>query len=244
MQKYTFNEHFAELKSRLLKVLRFFLVAFCLCYWLSDDIYKIILSPLVEVIGDSGRRVIYTGLTEAFFSYIRLSAFAAFILLFPYCCYQVYSFIKPGLHKNEKKVVSFVLFLSPILFYIGCFFMFYVVMPNAWLFFSSYEKAEIGVPLVLEARISEYLGLVIQLTLAFGMAFQLPIIVVVLSVIGVVSAESLEKRRRAAIVVIFIVAAIFTPPDVFSQIALAIPLLLLYEISILFCKSLEKKDLK
>ncbi|GAB4162470.1 MAG: hypothetical protein Tsb006_0710 [Rickettsiaceae bacterium] len=122
--------------------------------------------------------------------------------------------------------------------------MFYVVMPNAWLFFSSYEKAEIGVPLVLEARISEYLGLVIQLTLAFGMAFQLPIIVVVLSVIGVVSAESLEKRRRAAIVVIFIVAAIFTPPDVFSQIALAIPLLLLYEISILFCKSLEKKDLK
>ena len=122
--------------------------------------------------------------------------------------------------------------------------MYYLIIPNAWLFFTSFEKANLGIPLVLEARISEYLNLVIQLTLAFGMAFQLPVIMIILSVFGFVKAENLQKRRRIAIVIIFIIAAVFTPPDVFSQIALALPLLLLYEISILICKFLEKRDLK
>ncbi|WP_322777512.1 twin-arginine translocase subunit TatC [Candidatus Megaera venefica] len=120
-------------------------------------------------------------------------------------------------------------------------FMFYLVMPNAWLFFISYENVDVGLPLVLEARISEYLSLVIQLTLAFGISFQLPIVMILLSVIGLINTESLKRKRRVAIVIIFIVAAILTPPDVFSQIALAIPLLLLYEVSILLCKLLEKK---
>jgi sec-independent protein translocase protein TatC len=119
--------------------------------------------------------------------------------------------------------------------------MFYLVMPNAWLFFISYEKVDVGVPLVLEARISEYLSLVIQLMLAFGLSFQLPIVMIVLSSIGLISTEALKRKRRIAIVIIFVVAAILTPPDVFSQIALAIPLLLLYEFSILLCKLLEKK---
>ncbi|MEA0971600.1 Sec-independent protein translocase protein TatC C-terminal domain protein [Candidatus Megaera venefica] len=119
--------------------------------------------------------------------------------------------------------------------------MFYLVMPNAWLFFISYENVDVGLPLVLEARISEYLSLVIQLTLAFGISFQLPIVMILLSVIGLINTESLKRKRRVAIVIIFIVAAILTPPDVFSQIALAIPLLLLYEVSILLCKLLEKK---
>jgi sec-independent protein translocase protein TatC len=241
MRKYTFREHLIELKRRFLILFGMFLVAFVLCYWVSDKIYRIILSPLIEIIGDGGRKIIYTSLTEAFFSYIKLSAFAAFILVFPVCCYQVYAFIKPGLHKEERKMVASVLSLSPLLFYFGSFFMFYWVMPNAWLFFISYEKVDVGLPLVLEARISEYLSLVIQLTLAFGISFQLPIIMIILSSLGLVSSESLKRKRRVAIVIIFIVAAILTPPDVFSQIALAIPLLLLYEFSILLCKLLEKK---
>ncbi len=241
MKKYTFREHFRELKRRFLQLFGMFIIAFGLCYWFSDNIYRIILSPLIEITGDNSRKIIYTSLTEAFFSYIKLSAFAAFILVFPFCCYQVYAFIRPGLHKEEGKIIASVLSLSPLLFYFGCFFMFYLVMPNAWLFFISYENVDVGLPLVLEARISEYLSLVIQLTLAFGISFQLPIIMIILSAIGLVSTDSLKRKRRVAIVIIFIVAAILTPPDVFSQIALAIPLLLLYEVSILLCKLLEKK---
>ena len=200
---------------------------------------------MVEITGDNSRKIIYTGLTEAYFSYIKISAFAAVILIFPehpFCCYQLYAFIRPGLHREERKIIAGVLSLSPILFYSGCFFMFYLVMPNAWLFFISYEKVDVGVPLVLEARISEYLSLVIQLTLAFGLSFQMPIVMIVLLSIGLISPESLKRKRRIAIVIIFVVAAILTPPDVFSQIALAIPLLLLYEFSILLCKLLEKKE--
>jgi len=244
MEKYTFREHFRELKKRFLVVFGVFIIAFGLCYWFSNSIYRIILSPLIEVSVDSNRKIIYTSLTEAFFSYIKLSAFAAFIIVFPFCCYQLYAFIKPGLHSQERKIIAGVLSLSPLLFYFGCFFMFYLVMPNAWLFFISYENVDVGLPLVLEARISEYLSLVIQLTLAFGISFQLPIVMIILSVIGLISTESLKRKRRVAIVIIFIMAAILTPPDVFSQIALAIPLLLLYEVSILLCKLLEKREFK
>lgn len=244
MKKYTFREHFLELKKRFLFIIMIFILAFGFCYYESDNIYKIILSPLIEIIGGSARKIIYTNLTEAFFSYIKLSTFSAFLLIFPICCYQIYAFISPGLHREEKKMVAGLLSLSPILFYIGSFFMFFWVMPQAWLFFISYENNDIGLPLVLEARISEYLNLVLQLTLAFGLSFQLPIIMIILSAIGLIKAESLRRKRRIAIVIIFIVAAILTPPDIFSQIALAIPLLLLYEFSILLCNLLEKRELK
>lgn len=243
MHKLTFKEHFIELKERFLKLFIVFWIIFGLCYYLSDHIYKIILIPLTEIDSNINRKIIYTGLTEAFFSYIKLSFFASVIIIFPVICYQIYAFIVPGLYKNEKKLVLFILLLSPILFYSGCFFMYFIIMPNAWQFFSSYETVKLGIPLVLEARISEYLDLVIQLTLAFGMSFQLPIIVILLSLFGFVKAENLRRKRRFAVVVIFIAAAVFTPPDVFSQIALAIPLLLLYEISILSCELLEKRTL-
>ncbi|RTK92337.1 MAG: twin-arginine translocase subunit TatC [Rickettsiales bacterium] len=244
MKKFSFKEHFFELKKRFIKIFISFILCFLICYYYSDYIYKIILAPLSEVIEGRDKKIIYTGLTEAFFAYIKLSIFAAILSIFPVCCYQIYAFISPGLYLPEKKLVCFTLCAAPVLFYFGCFFMYYLIIPNAWLFFTSFEKANLGIPLVLEARISEYLNLVIQLTLAFGMAFQLPIIMIILSTFGLIKAEILKKRRRIAIVIIFIAAAVFTPPDVFSQIALALPLLLLYEISILICKFLEKRDLK
>lgn len=244
MSKFSFKEHFSELKKCFIKIFISFIVSFLICYYYSDHIYKIILIPLNEVIDGEHKKIIYTGLTEAFFSYIKLSSFAAFLSIFPICCYQLYAFISPGLFPREKKLVCSLLIMAPFLFYSGCFFMYYLILPNAWLFFLSFEKANIGIPLVLEARISEYLNLVIQLTLAFGMAFQIPIIMIILSIFGLIKAETLKKRRRFSIVIIFIAAAVFTPPDVFSQIALALPMLLLYEISIVCCKFLEKREVK
>lgn len=244
MQKYTLKEHLLEIKKRFLVVFAFFIAAFALCYSFREEVFEVFLMPLADILGKEGRRIIYTGLAEAFFSYIKLSIFVAFSIIFPVICYQLYAFIAPGLLAEEKKLIILILSLSPILFYIGSFFVFYFVMPRAWEFFLSYESNNIYIPLVLEARISEYLDLVIQLTFAFGMAFQLPVIMVILGMLGLISSDSLKNKRRFSIVVIFILAAIFTPPDVISQIALAIPLLLLYEISIILCKLIENKRFK
>ncbi len=241
LQKYTFKEHFIELKKRLLRVIFCFILFFGISYWFKENIYDFFLKPLVDLSGATDRKIIYTGLAEAFFSYIKLSIFVAFSSTLPFICYQIYAFISPGLHAFEKRIVLTVLAFSPILFYCGSFFVFYFVMPRAWGFFLSYENTNISIPLVMEARISEYLSLVIQLTVAFGSAFQLPIIIVILGVLGLVNSAGLKRQRRVAIVIIFIVAAIFTPPDVISQIALAIPLLILYEVSIMLCKLVENR---
>jgi sec-independent protein translocase protein TatC len=243
MQKFTLKEHLIELKKRLIIVCVAFITVFILCYNLKEYIFEIFLSPLAEISGQEERRIIYTGLAEAFFSYLKLSLFSSFFLIIPIICHQIYGFISPGLLNSEKRLVILILSFSPILFYIGGFFVLYIVMPKAWEFFVSYENRNLQIPVILEAKISEYLNLVIQFMLAFGVAFQLPVIMVILCIMGVIESSFLVQKRRVSIVIIFIAAAIFTPPDVISQIALAIPLLLLYEISILLCKLVEKKRL-
>lgn len=244
LQKYTFKEHFIELKNCFLKIVVFFIMFLGISYWFRENLYELFLKPLVDLSTETDRKIIYTGLAEAFFSYIKLAVFVAFSITLPFICYQIYSFISPGLQGFEKKITATMLVFSPILFYCGGFFVFYIVMPRAWEFFLSYENNNIGLPLVLEARISEYLSLVIQLMVAFGSAFQLPIIMVILSVTGIIDSDMLKRKRRISIVIVFIVAAIFTPPDVISQIALAIPLLFLYEVSIMLCKLVERKRIK
>lgn len=239
MRKYTFREHFIELKNCLLKVICFFLMTFIISYWFREDIYGFFLKPLADLSVEEGRKIIYTGLAEAFFAYIKLALFSAFVVTLPFICYQFYTFITPGLHHFEKRIVISMLIFSPILFYCGSLFVFYFVMPRAWNFFLSYENNSLELPLVMEARISEYLSLVIQLIIAFGATFQLPIVMVILGVLGIINSDTLKRKRRIAIVIIFIAAAIFTPPDVISQVALAVPLLLLYEVSIILCKLLE-----
>lgn len=242
MKKYTFKEHFLELKRRFLTVIIFFLVAFVVCYYFSDSIYSFILKPLASATTDHERKIIYTGMTEAFFTYLKLSFWAAFLIIIPIIFYQLYAFISPGLLKNERQIILPTLIVAPLLFYLGGLFVFYLVMPNAWLFFLSFENQNSLLPIILEARVSEYLSIVMQLVTAFGLAFELPIIMLVLSVLGLVSAKSLKSKRRFAIIVIFIVAAILTPPDVLSQIALAIPLIVLYELSIIICNLVEKRS--
>lgn len=241
MRFYTFTEHFLELKNRIIRILLAFVICFILCYYFSDNIYNILLKPLASLNSDNVHKIIYTGLTEAFFTYIKLAAFAAFILIMPIIAIECFLFIKTGLYPNEKKYAAILLFMSPILFWCGSIFVFYFVMPRAWQFFISFENNNIPLPIILEAKISEYLNLVIQLILAFGIAFQLPIIMLVLNLLKILQAKDLEKKRRLAIVINFIIAGILTPPDVLSQLALAIPMLVLYEISIIMCKFVENR---
>lgn len=241
MQTFTLKEHFFELKNRAFIVFFAFVIAFTICYYFSDNIYNFLLKPLAVLNPENYRKVIYTGLTEAFFTYLKLAAFSAFTLIIPILTIQIFLFLKPGLHKKEQQIAAIILCMSPILFWTGAIFVFYYVMPKAWHFFLSFEKTSISIPIILEAKISEYLDLIIHLIIAFGLAFQLPIIIILLNLLKVVDTKSLKKKRRLSIVINFLISGILTPPDVISQFALAIPLLLLYEISIILCKFVEDR---
>lgn len=243
MKLFTWKEHFLELKNRILYIFAFFIIAFFTSYYFSGDIFLLLLEPLGDAF-ESTRKVIYTGLAEAFITYIKLSGYAALYVSMPFVAFQIYLFISPGLYSSEKKILFMCLFMGVVLFYFGSYFVFTYVMPRAWEFFLSFENPSASTPIILEAKISEYLSLVLQLTGAFGLAFQLPVIMVIACLLDFVGSNSLKRKRRFAIVLIFIAAAIFTPPDVISQIALAIPLLMLYEISIALCKLIEKKQIE
>lgn len=240
LPKYQFKEHLGELRSRLVFIAIFFICAFLCSYYFSEEIFHILLKPLSDISGDDERRMIYTGLTEAFFTYLNLSVFSAICFSIPLLAMQAYLFLRPGLYKPERRLAGSLFFFSPFLFIIGGLFVYYFVMPKAWEFFLSFEVKNSTIPLMLEARISEYLNLIIKLIFAFGLAFQMPIILILLTMFGLMSSNTLRAKRRIAIVIIFIIAGIITPPDILSQIALALPMLLLYEISIAFCVYVEK----
>lgn len=242
LPKYKLLEHLSELKFRLTIIATFFLISFLISYYYSEYIFQFLLKPLAHILEPQGRKIIYTGLAEAFFTYINLSAFTALLTSIPTIALQIYLFIKPALYVSERKFAMGVLFFSPILFFIGSVFVFYFVIPKAWEFFLSFEVTNKEIPLLLEARISEYLSLVIKLILAFGLAFQIPVILVILALVGIITHEHLRKKRRIAIVVNFIIAGIITPPDILSQVALAIPMVLLYELSIIFCKNIHTRE--
>lgn len=227
--------HLLELRRRLLICVALFILAFGLSYYFADMIYHFLVQPLAQVFGDDeNRRLIYTGLHEAFFTYLKLSFFTAMFCTLPLILIQIWKFIAPGLYKNERRSLVPLFVMTPILFLLGAALAFYVVMPLAWNFFVSFESFGDGTGLAvqLEARISEYLDLVIKLLLAFGLSFELPILLLVLAKVGLVTAQGLREYRRHAIVVAFLLAAFITPPDLISQIALGTPIVLLYEFSI------------
>lgn len=239
--------HLLELRRRLLQCLGVFGLLFIICYLNAETIYHFLMQPLVDAFGEhSGRRMIYTGLHEAFLTYLKLSFFAALFFTLPFLLIQLWRFMTPGLYQHEKRAASILFSLTPLLFLLGAALAYYLVFPMAWGFFISFESdaGASSLPVQLEARVSEYLGLVMQLVLAFGLSFELPVVLLLMAYAGMVKSSTLANGRRYAIVGIYAVAAFITPPDLISQLALGTPILLLYEISIWMIRLIEKNRAK
>ena len=227
--------HLSELRSRLIKTLIMLTVFFVIFYIFADNIYNFLVQPYASAVeGEAGRRLIFTALHETFFTYIRVALFASLFISLPFLLIQLWIFIAPGLYRNEKNIVMPYLIATPLLFVLGSALVYYVIMPLAIKFFLSFET--IGgngvLPIQLEAKVNEYLSLIMRLIIAFGLSFQLPVALTLMARVGFVSTSSLRKNRKYVIVGVFAMAALLTPPDPISQIGLGIPILILYELSI------------
>ena len=242
--KKVISSHLLELRNRLIFFFIFFLFSFLISYFFIDKILNFIVEPFIDGIEfKNNKRLIYTGLTEVFLSYLKISIISAFILSSPFFLYQIWSFIAPGLLKKEKRIIFPFLFLVPVMFLIGFIFVYYFIIPLAWDFFISFDTSgsNNNYTIELEPKINEYISLSLKLAFIFGLAFQLPIAILLLTILGLISPEDLKKKRRYVIVIIFLISAIVTPPDIFSQIGLALPIIVLYEFSLLLSKYLENK---
>ena len=241
----SFVEHLTELRSRLVKSVIYLFIFFIICYFFAENIYAFLVAPYAEAVRDDeiNRRMIFTALHETFITYLKVAFFTAMFISSPIILTQIWKFVAPGLYKNEKKALLPYLIATPTLFLLGGMLVYYLIMPLAIKFFLSFEtSAQInGLPIQLEAKVNEYLSLIMRLIFAFGISFQLPVLLSLLARVGFVDSEYLKKRRKYVIIIIFIMAAILTPPDPITQIGLGIPLLILYELSILSVKLIEKK---
>ncbi len=229
-----FVSHLAELRQRLINSLIFLTVLFILSYFFSDYIYGFLVEPYSKAVeGDLvERRLIFTALQETFLTYLKVSFFAAFFITCPFILIQIWKFIAPGLYEHEKSAIIPYLVLTPVLFLLGGMLVYYLVMPLAIKFFLSFESTGVitNLPIQLEAKVNEYLSLIMKLIFAFGLSFQLPVVLSLLARIGVVDSKFLRERRKYVVIIIFAAAAILTPPDPLTKIGLSIPLLILYEL--------------
>ena len=241
----SFVGHLTELRSRLVKSIIYLFIFFVICYFFAENIYSFLVAPYAEAVKDDeiNRRMIFTALHETFITYLKVAFFAAMFVTSPIILTQIWKFVAPGLYKNEKKALLPYLIATPTLFLFGGMLVYYLIMPLAIKFFLSFEtSAQLSnLPIQLEAKVNEYLSLIMRLIFAFGISFQLPVLLSLLARVGFVDSQYLKKRRKYVIIIIFVVAAILTPPDPITQIGLGIPLLILYELSILSVKLIEKK---
>ena len=240
-----FISHLAELRKRLINSFIFLIIFFVGCYFFAENLYGFLVEPFAQAVKDDGsdRRLIFTALQETFLTYLKVSFFTAFFVTCPFILMQIWKFIAPGLYKHEKSAILPYLIITPILFFLGGILVYYLIMPLAIKFFLSFESTGLNtnLPIQLEAKVNEYLSLIMKLIFAFGLSFQLPVVLSLLARIGMIDSQFLKERRKYVVVIIFAAAAILTPPDPVTQIGLAIPLLILYELSIFSVNIIEKK---
>ena len=241
-----FVSHLTELRTRLIHSFIFLFTFFIIGYFFAEYLYGFLVEPYASAVKNDGieRRLIFTALQETFLTYLKVSFFASFFITSPFILIQIWKFIAPGLYQHEKSAIMPYLIITPILFFLGGALVYYLVMPLAINFFLSFESTGLAtnLPIQLEAKVNEYLSLVMKLIFAFGLSFQLPVVLSLLARVGVIDSEFLKTRRKYVVVIIFTAAAILTPPDPITQIGLAIPLLILYELSIFSVSIIEKKN--
>ena len=223
-------DHLIELRKRLLRSVVALVAAFVVAFNFADRIFAFLVQPLVKA---EGTQLIYTKLYEAFFVEIKVAMFAAFLVAFPIIANQIWMFVAPGLYRDEKKAVLPFLFATPVLFTAGAALAYYVVMPTVFSFLLGFQTDAAGIPQQALPAMDEYLSFVMTLIFAFGTCFLLPVLLMLLARAGIITVDQLRQFRRYAIVAAFVIAAVLTPPDVLSQLLLAVPLILLYELSII-----------
>ena len=243
-KKMPLMEHLIELRRRIIWSMAAFIVCFIIAFFFANTIFDFLTRPLADVWqGQEGRHLIYTALQEKFFANVKVAMFGGLVLAFPIIASQLWGFVAPGLYKHEKGAFLPFLVATPIMFMMGASFVYYIFIPNAFRFFASFEEVahDGALAITAEPKVSEYLSLIIQLILGFGIVFELPVLLTLLVSAELLEAKTLAKQRRYAVVAGFIVSAILTPPDALSMMMMAVPLVGLYEISIILGRIIEAR---